>query len=263
MSTATYTAWEQRIYCITEGAFVHKITKAAAEPSALSSCPNDPGHATQQGSASLVDAIGPARTTIEHGDNTGGHFAWDCVVVDVADPTPGTVVTVTKQWPVPTCVWSAQITSEEVHRGDALLVDVAPDVVVGTLTLAVDAGQTLLLGVSPSALANVQVGYHLKLDDGVNTCDLGRAVVVGGEGAGGEATVTVSVATTAPFAPGTLVRRTVRFANVVFGAPQTFALIGGDLDGGSLVPAGVSVRLTYTNTSGGSKKMHCYLSTTY
>jgi hypothetical protein len=152
-------------------------------------------------------------------------------------------------FPHPISLLSADYTDESNMVNDRVDVEVGPDVVVGVITADVAVDDTTIT-VDATSIANCKLGHRLKIDNGVTLDDLGRVT--------GKTSTTLTFETPAQniylAAAPTYVKRTVRMVHdlQLTGSGMVYS-IGTSKIGGSYIPAGIVIRVVYTNNDGTSK----------
>lgn len=194
----------------------------------------------------------------EHDDTVGGSYQCRGVALDI--PASTGEHTFDYSWPHNIALLSAEIAVGSEHIGDDIKVHVGPDTIVGALAANCDAASTSLT-TSGTALQYVDTGKHLKLFDGTNQDDLGRALSVDLD----TGVITFETATTNSFAAATptYIQMTTKIIlEYEFGLASRYTL-GESKIGSSNLPANTILRFIYNNTDGVAKKFVAHLEYLY
>lgn len=129
--------------------------------------------------------------------------------------------------------------------GDTMDFDVAPDTVVGVLTEDASIGDTII-NVQPSVVANVDYGFYVKLDDGVNSEE---HLVVSKTAT----TLTLHTALINNYSAvtPTYVKMTVKMVENMSIEENGRYILGDSKIGGTHIPANTTMRIRYTNIGSG------------
>ena len=180
----------------------------------------------------------------EEKTKTGGHHAGGTIYMTV-DNTADAISTHDESWPIGRNLLSLEFFGGPDYDGDFFTVDIGPNTPVGAITANVSAGATVIT-VSDTAINYLQPGYLVHLADGTNTDDLGMVLskdIIA-------KTITVETATVNSFsaATPTFVQSTRRSLYPTYLSHSEARLdVGSTKIGGSYVPGGVIMRVTYTN----------------
>jgi len=147
----------------------------------------------------------------------------------------------------PVSIFSASFVSKAHHEDDVVEAQVGPDTIIGAITADVAASATEI-DVQQSVIDNVQLGYHIKLDDGTNADDLGEVTAI--DKVNNKITVATATANSFLSATPTYVKQTVYFAKD-FRLPSAYVTnLGEAVIGGSLLPANTTMKIRYKNVEG-------------
>ena len=250
------TLYKHRIYCTTEGGWVYLWKD---NDTLLSTCPNNPAHSVQAGSASIIEerSSGIVEVNKEPGFQTGGYVKVDTITINAPALSSGSV---TKSWPIDIAIYTirAAVTSDCI--GCTVKAEAAPLTTVGTLTANAPIGTTVL-SVSPSAAANAAKGLIITLQQGATVQELGRAIAIDKI----LNTITVETATTSNFlaAGPTLVKITSRAAENLLLVLTGYLIMGEDRSKAVVFPAGRTLVLTVTNPNLVAANLTVYVSYNY
>ncbi len=250
------TLYQHRIYCLTENAWVYLWKE---DDVLLTTCPNDPGHTVQAGSAAVISTVdtGIVQINKEDGHPTNGHARVDALVLD----TPaGATTFLTKTWDVDIAIYILRLAVTAACVGCTVTAEAAPLTAVGTLTADAPIGTTVL-NVTPTAAANTDPGYVVTLQQGATVQELGQATAVDRT----LNTITVMVATTSNFlaAGPTVVRVTARAADQVYLSLEGYLGFGESRTQAIPFPKGRSFRIAMTNPNVAAARLVTYLSYNY
>ncbi|MEX0672348.1 MAG: hypothetical protein WD068_03240 [Candidatus Babeliales bacterium] len=246
-STALY---NYRIYCQTEESNVY-VWKESTD-SAPAVCPNHPDHVINGESVLVIEERLPNAIKIqEETIATGGHYRAETatLIVPAGINETGFVV---KSWPFNISALSVNFTTDSSNEGDIVTIVAYEDTIVGALTASVAPNDTVLY-VTTTVVENVNIGFYVKLFDGVQVEDLGRVIAIDETAL----TLTVETPCTKDFsaASPTYVQMMVKpIDNFELGRPYRYQL-GLAAIGGSHLAANKSVKAIYTNKSTSAKKL--------
>lgn len=181
--------------------------------------------------------------------STNGNFRVEGFSIDIA-AGPGVTTTYDLSYPYNTSIRGVSLFVDTDNIGDVLNVTAAPDTVVGTITSPISLSDTVI-EVTPSVIANVQIGYLIKVSDGVNTSDLGEIVGLDIP----NTTITVSNPADNNYATGDVLLTISRIKNMPLKVVGPISIGRNEL-GGAVWPAGVAMRTLYTNEDSNTKKLH-------
>jgi hypothetical protein len=164
---------------------------------------------------------------------------------------PNTDTVFTYYYPIKICAMTIRFNTTMANTGDHINLIVNPDTVIGALTSAVTAGDTVL-NVSSTVTTYAKVGHFVTITDGTNTDE--KLWVTAVDDVGG--TITVWPYTDGGPTPGTIANNYSAGAGIllnvyavnsfVFGAPGV-QVFGEDKVSGTMIPAGSTIKLIYTN----------------
>lgn len=182
--------------------------------------------------------------TPSNAPRTGGRYqarSWELVI----DHAVGTWKSLTVSYPYPISIFSTEWINDSFYDGDIVKVEIAPDTIVGVVTVAATASATEI-EVSQTVVDNIRLGYHVSLDDGTNKDDLGRVVGVDKTGL----KITVETATVNSFAANAYVKMTVSFIPHMCLKGSSRVELAKDVVGGSYIGANTPIVVSYQNNEG-------------
>lgn len=229
-----------KFFCIDEQRVVRKWS--ATPPT---TCPNNYNHQIEAGSVRVDEKF---NNTILASENSDGDFETTHIKMEIPSGTPGAVTEHDVSWPMDILLWVTYLTPSSDMIGDQITVMAAPETQVGVIVSPVNIGDTVLY-VDPGVFNYVQRGYLVTLNDGTNKDVLGRIIALD-SGAG---TVTVETPTTYAFAPMTQFQMSIYVLKDIYIFNTETVAIGIKGFKGKQVPAGIILRVYYTNNSGTSK----------
>ena len=222
-----------RVFCTVEQTYV--FGWGTSEPSV---CPNNTSHAINTASTTIVSTVHDSNVNInQNSTGNGGNFG--CLSQRL-DSVGLDTVTLTMSWPFPVSVLTVQMMCTPDNIGDTLSLCVGPNTPVATLTANVNVDDTQL---SVSDVTWLNSGYYVRLDDGVAVFE-SRIVSVDSE----TSSIFLETASTAAFASGTFVKRTVYYFKDL-DLPGGITTVGNSTFTSSLIPANVVVQIDYTNNT--------------
>lgn len=254
MSNETIYHW--RVYCTTDAKYEYMWG-----PTQPTVCPSNPsGHTIDASQTTSVEQRDPNRVQLEEElVSTQGIYRYRGYKSTIAASTPGTVETIDVSWPDhPITLLNGSFDALANQVGDELSVVVAPQQIIGALT-ADPAGN--VLSVSPTVLENMYVGFEVYLYDGVNLDHCGICTNVDKL----NATITVKTAPVHTFSAATptyVMMSVYVIESLHIGSPQTYQF-ARKKNGGKAIPAGVTIRIMYTNNDGLAKDLHYNLEYMY
>ena len=254
------TVSKYQVYCTTENKYY-----TLWNDSLPTVCPNNSAHSIS--SVSVIDIISDQDVKIIEENppidapSTGGHYAATTIVLDIPAATiAGEVTTTTKCFHYPIGLMAVHFTSTTDMEGDVLNADMALDTIVGIITEDVDIGATCVdigISVSSTVIDHMEVGYHVRLFDGVNQDDVDKCYSIDTE----NQIIKVNKETTHAFsaASPTYVQMTIEMLqDFVIGPAQTYQL-GLNSSGSSYVPADTIGSFRYENWEMSAKRLYLFL----
>lgn len=230
--------YQWRLRCTTDTRFEYIWSET--EPTL---CPTDGAHTIDSSKTTIVDKIADNLIQIkEESTPTGGNFRAETKTINVP---ANTTQSFDYSWDFPIAVYAVYFVTTTDHEGDIIDLEVGPETTIGTITSDVSAS-TSVIPVSSTVLGYIEIGFEFNLTDGVNNDDLGYVTDIDLV----NSTVTTQTATTNSFlaATPTYVQQSVHMVeNYEIGPPWEY-VIGESKIGGSYVPSGTVVRVTYTNS---------------
>ena len=210
-------------------------------------CPNNNGHTIDTNAPiSIIETI--SSNTFRAEENTDGYFETEHIEMNIPSGTPGDVTEHDVSWPMDIILWKTLLTPTSDMINDQISALASPETTVGVIGASVNIGDTVLT-VNSTVLDNTLRGFLITLDDGVNKDVLGRCIAKDDI----NSTITVNTATSFAYAPGTPVKISVYIIKDLFITDTNVIVIGGKGLKGKSVPAGLILRVYYTNNSGTAK----------
>ena len=236
------------VWCITEQALVFSY---GFQEEPLTVCPHNDTHIIDTNSITPQESFTVNSVFIEdEKTGTGGRQMNYGYVVTVDAATPGAKQRIIINTP-PFQVISLNITinpgAENVD--DCIDILTAPDTTVGTTTSVVNIGDTLI-PVSGSVINNIDVGFRVKIVNGVNNEELGFVLAIDV----GNSTITIQTPSTASYPAGSLIQmsipRVIKY-KIRSNHPITF---GDKASGSALLPISLPTAVDYYNHDGAAKE---------
>jgi hypothetical protein len=247
------TVYRWRVRCVTDNKFEYIWSET--EPTG---CPIDTGHIIDATKTAVVNKIEENYVKIkEESIPTGEHFACETVTVEIE---PKNSASKEVSWPIPIVIYNMTFTTTDDHIGDTFNVDVSPNTVIGAITASSKAGDTII-SVTDTVLENIKIGYQINLTDGKNLDNLGIIVSIDII----NKTITVSSPTIHDFSPlePTYVIMTVNLIKNYEIGPSGYKIINRSKIGGTYVPPGTIMELSYNNGGSIPKKIVFQIEYTY
>lgn len=233
------TIHKYRCYCLTENTVVFLWSDSAPQ-----FCPNNTQHTLDGNSVTVVETVSDKVMEISQDRGlTGGNFRAETVR---AICKPNMAQTFDFSWPFNISVHTLHFVTNAQHIHDSISCIISPNTIIGYITANVNQGDTTF-NVSPTVLANCEVGYIVSLFDGTCKCNLGYVIQKNFQ----SGTITCQKASTHNFSmtSPTYVMLEIRNINEFeIGEPNKYD-IGQSLIQGGLIPANTIVRLEYHNRS--------------
>jgi len=246
--------FKYRIYCDTEQTNVYQW--ATTEPT---KCPNDTSHSINTSSITIIEEIKQSVVKIkEETIETGGHFRSESVVIH---PIQGnSIAYVDRVWKYPVSVYSISFITDDSNLGDNISICAGPNTQVGIITEDVTTAMTTFK-VNSTVLQYIKKGFSVKLDDSVNTDELGEVYSIDTV----NETITVDNAPTHNYlniTPTKVIMESYFMKNFEIG-PACKYDIGVSKIGAAYIPTGTTIRCIYQNNSSATKKFAGYIEYTY
>jgi hypothetical protein len=237
--------YQYRVFCITENQNVYQWNTAAP-----TQCPNNNTHTINPNSISIIDQVSSNAVKIQtESVPTGGYFKCQSHTFS-ADPN--TTTTTQISWPFNISLMTVFCTTTTDQEGDVITAEVPSNIIVGLITQDVTAGDTQI-SVSQTVLANIAIGFHISLTDGVQLNQMGRIIDI--DKIAGKLTLETAATNSFAAANPTYVRMSIiPIENLEFGPAQTYTLGQSSL-GASHIPANTPIVIKYTNNGSSTKKM--------
>ena len=233
-----------KLLCLTEQKIIYGW---GSSPPTI--CPNSQYHEIVAESVKEVKNYNDESIVSE---NSEGHFETTHIVMEIPSGTPGDVTEHDVSWPMDILLWRTLLTPTNDMIGDTITVAAAPETTVGVLMAPSSISDTTF-NVSPTAVdpENMSRGFLITVDDTVNKDVLGRCIAVD-SGAG---TITTDTAASYAFAAGTPIKISIYVIKDLQIVNTNTIYVGDKGFRGKLVPAGVILRVYYTNNSGTAKTL--------
>ena len=278
------TIYRYRVWCTIENVFYE--VWGDKEPTV---CPIDSSHPLQTSATTIIDSRASNVINIrEETTSTGGHFKATTLTIAAA-PMSTTTETVSFLWPI--SALGVKFATSVEHKGDVVNMCVGKDVTTGYITTNIDipqawSSQQYIAGINVLYLSNVytcvldtstnedptntlywsrgftfsvsstvtenaSIGFEIGVSDGTNQNDLGKIIFM-------DLTTHLLRVTDAPThafltSTPTIVQQTVHVVEDFEIGDPSFYSLGDSNIGGSYVPAGVSVNVSYENKTGSPK----------
>lgn len=276
---------QYRIYCTTDNKY---ITSWNTEEPTI--CPENNTHSIDTNATVIINTISKNNVIVEEETiPTGGNFASRTITISAIKNTK---TNIDFWWPYPISALISQFNSAETHRGDNISMYVAPDTIIGVLTLNISQASSwksqnytvgeivtythsifgervytcisntinnenpsnitywkhgLEISVNSTVIQNVQIGYYLKLDDGIKNSDL--LLVVSKDIYNNKVYVENNINNSYAASTPTYIKKTVSiFKEYHLGEPCNH-VIGESKIGGSYIPTDTIIRVIYDNKS--------------
>jgi hypothetical protein len=236
--------FQYQLFCNTENANV--TTWRYTEPEF---CPNSHEHTFDKSTLRILSSTSetgriPYVRIFEEDTVTGGHFRSQSF--KLSNIQPHSTQTFVKSFPYNITVYQVKFFAENAHKGDVINSFVFPDTIFGAINRSVNIGDNTFR-VPLSQLANLQVGWVIKITDGANTDLLGDIVSI--DTTTGIVTTTgVATHNYSPLSP-TYVKLSIQNVKDYEIRTEGDSQIGRSKLGGSTLPKGVAFRVDYTNNS--------------
>lgn len=231
--------WET--YCDTEGQYY------SSEKNTLFTCPVDAGHTIDRTKIRSRVRYDKNEVTVQQENHAiGGYIGIEGITVNAGFSILGPLTTTqTATWPHDINIISSKVYISQNSEGDILNIYVNKDTIVGVVTAAVSPSDSTFT-VSDTVVLNTDVGFLVKIDDGVNIDNVGYVTAID-LGAG---TITVSGSATNSFAIGAFIKISIHMVRDVNLIPNDTVGAGETNLGSTHVPAGAATfYIDYTNNS--------------
>jgi len=157
-------------------------------------------------------------------------------------------------------ILSAEAYCSPENDGDHFEFQIAPDTIVGNITVDVSASDTIFI-VSDSVIENVYVGVHVKLDDGTNIDDCGEIIAI--DKNNNQITVETAAVNSFTAATPTNVKMTIFQAKNIHLKNGHRIILGESKIGASYVPANTVMRFRYYNSEAAAKSFDFFFELLY
>ncbi len=229
-----------KLYCIDEKKVVEEWRST---PPTV--CPNNMVHNIELDSIKISKQY---NNSIIATEDTTGNFETEHITMIIPSGTPGDITEHDVSWPMDILLWKTLLTPTTAMIGDLISVLAAPETQVGAITSAVNIGDTVL-NVDSGIFNYIKRGYLITLDDTTNKDVLDRITAI--DSIAG--TITVQTPTSFAYNPGTPVKISIYVLKNIYIDNTNTISIGGKGLKGKKVPAGIILRVYYTNNSGTTK----------
>jgi hypothetical protein len=228
-----------RCLCITENTSVYTWGEVAPTV-----CPNNNTHSIDNSTVTIVDSVNDNSVTILQDKGlTGGNFRCETCKAVVK---PNSTESFDFSWPFDMSVATVHFVTNAQHIGDEITSIIAPNTIVGYITQDASIGNTLI-HVSPTVIQFLNIGYLIKLFDGINVSSLGYVVAKDPV----NYTITTTIGSTNDFSASFPTYVMIEISNIhsfEIGDPNKYD-IGQSVIGSGLIPANTVMRLQYKNKS--------------
>ncbi len=233
--------YKYRVYCEDDSKYEF-IWLSENDPTPTT-CPTNTSHTITTSLTTIIETRDHSEVTIKEEDiKSGGHYFLQSIQFDAI---PDTTTTYIISFPININVISATMIIEEINRGDLVKWQVAPNTTIGAITNIVNIGATIL-DVSQTVTDNLDIGFCVKITDGVNTEYLGKCLLIDKE----NGQITVQIPTINSFSPlsPTYIQMTVKYVDLELGGPTRLNVAKSKI-GTSHLPANFPIHCNYTNKS--------------
>lgn len=233
-----------RLKCLTENQF--KYSWNIIKPTY---CPTNSEHQIDNNSITKLSSVSSDIVEIkEESIATGGNYKSETVIINI---NPHETSIKEKSWIIPINLFAVHFTTSSQHEGDNLIVDFAPDTIIGTITNDINIDDNII-HVDDNVLNNIYVGYYVEVDDLTNSEDCGMVISI--DKASKTITVNNNISKSFLSTSPTYIRQTIRMIeNFELGPPSKYSL-GTTTIGGTYIPTGTVARIKYINNSSNAKK---------
>jgi hypothetical protein len=212
-------------------------------------CPVNASHTIDTNSIAIVRTVSQNTVMIEEEETpTGGHFRVETIKMSIdANETKSLDVT----WPIPVSILEVVLLPTAGMEGDKVSVGVAPNATIGALGADANSGDTILT-VSSTVFLYAELGFYIRLTDGVNTNQCNRIKSI--DKVNSQITVETALTNSFSAVTPTYVQMTVyMMKDYEIGLSGVPLELGKSKIGGSYIPAGRVSRITYENTTASAK----------
>jgi hypothetical protein len=237
-----------RIYCETEGQYQYVWNDVP--PIA---CPVNTAHTVDLTTVAIVDTVSNnSVNVIQQAGVTNGNYGLCSHSFDIQPNSTGSY---TFSFPFPISISSVHFTTNASHTGDIVNCWTAPHTPVGSITSNVSVGDATV-NVTQSAAQELIPGCTVTLNDGTNTCEMGRAFAIDSV----NLKVTCETASSNTFSTTTPTAVQMSYptvSNFEIADPNLISL-GENHIGAAFLPANVPIMVTYQNKSQMESKHFCF-----
>ena len=237
-----------RIYCNTEAQYQYVWNDSPPV-----ACPVNTAHTVDPTTIAIVDTVSnDSVNVIQQAGTTNGNYGLCSHSFDIQ---PNSTESYTFSYPYNCSISSVHFTTNSSQTGDLVSCWTAPHTPIGSITSNVSVGDTVV-SVSQTAIQELCLGYLVTLNDGTNTCEMGRAFAIDSV----NLKVTCEMASTAAFSAATPTAVQMSFptvSNFEIADPNLISL-GENHIGAAFLPANVPITVIYQNKSQMESKHFCF-----
>ena len=242
-----------RVWCDTDSKYEYVWGTEAP-----TKCPTNTTHSLT-GGATIVGGLSSNDLRLQEEDplhKTGGHFQ---VHGEQFEAPNNSVTNHDFSFPFDIAIFAATVNTSGLSDGDTIDFEIGPDTIIGAITADVTANDTVIT-VQQSVIDNIAVGKYLTLDDGTNS-ERGWVIDIDDV----NLTVTLNAGTTNGYsaATPTTCGVTTKMANNLEIVSSSRYDLGQSKMGGSWVPAGTIIRISFTNGAGSQVRVRAVFELTY
>jgi hypothetical protein len=243
--TSVVTAYQYRVYCIYEAAYVN-----VWGTSAPTLCPNNhTDRAIDTSQTVIINTISNNIVTTQ--EPTTGKFQSTTLTLNIPTGPPGQISNFDYSFPMDLQIWKSDFFADTANIGDVINGIIAPNSQIGILTSSANIGDTVL-NVNKGLVTSIQVtrGVDVFLDDGNNIIAYGRIININST----NNTITVENPLTQTYNSGAMIRMNIRvIKDMILYYPGKLQKVGEKGFKAKLLPANTIIRIAYTNNSGSAK----------
>lgn len=247
----TTTIYKYAIFCVTESLW--KYVWAAEGDPVPDKCPTNTAHEIDSESIHVEDSVKQEQVEAEIIEQppgvTQGHYQSSFFQLSV--PALSGLHTMDISFPFGISLLCGEYHMPAAGAGDQIWADIAPDTIIGGISQDVAIGATKFR-TSAESLAYLQIGFVVKLFDGVNQNNLGRVLALDAV----NLEVTMEIATTHPFAAAspTYIQITVQCVRTANISASILSIEFGKRNiKSTFLPANTVLRCTYNNITSTAK----------
>jgi len=235
------TLFKYKIFCETENQYVY--TWCDNTQSAPQSCPNNTSH-TISNTMSISDKVVSNNVKIQSSILPNNNFMTESFRLSNILPNSTQSMSISYPFDISIITVTMSVINNNGETNDSIDTIIAPDTVIGVNTQTVNISDTVI-HVSPTVIANVNVGHFLNITNGTNINNLGRIVSIDNV----NSTVTIETMAANTFAPLSYIRLNVyKIKNLLLDSTGTTSLTGVPTLT-SRLQSHLPIKLIYTNNS--------------